>query len=37
MPLTMDDLPLKQKLPIETPEVSVSGITIDRISNNYQG
>ena len=31
------DLPLKQKLPLETPEMLVSGITIDRISNNYQG
>jgi NitT/TauT family transport system ATP-binding protein len=31
------DLTLKQKLPLETPEVSVSGITIDRISNNNQG
>lgn len=28
------DLHLKNKLPIETPEVSISGITIDTISNN---
>ena len=31
------DLPLKVKLPLDTPEVMVSGITIDRISNNLQG
>jgi len=31
------DLPLRNKLPIETPEVSISGITIDKISNNSQG
>lgn len=30
------DLPLKNKLPLDTPEVSVSGITIDTISNNRQ-
>jgi len=30
------DLPLKNKLPLDTPEVSVSSITIDRISNNFQ-
>jgi NitT/TauT family transport system ATP-binding protein len=30
------DLPLKHKLPLDTPEVSVSSITIDRISNNAQ-
>jgi NitT/TauT family transport system ATP-binding protein len=31
------DLELKNKLPLDTPEVSVSSITIDRISNNNQG
>ncbi|MCX8475767.1 MAG: ATP-binding cassette domain-containing protein [Sphingomonas sp.] len=31
------DLPLKNKLPLDTPEVSVSIITIDRISNNFEG
>jgi NitT/TauT family transport system ATP-binding protein len=31
------DLPLTNKLPLETPEVSVSLITIDRISNNLEG
>ena len=31
------DLPLKNKLPLDTPEVSVSSITIDRIGNNIQG
>jgi NitT/TauT family transport system ATP-binding protein len=31
------DLLLKNKLPLDTPDVSVSGITIDKISNNYQG
>lgn len=30
------DLPLKHKLPLDTPEVSISGITIDRIGNNSQ-
>ena len=30
------DLLLKNKLPIETPEVSVTGITIDRVGNNGQ-
>jgi NitT/TauT family transport system ATP-binding protein len=30
------DLPLDRKLPIDEPEVSVSGITIDRISNNLK-
>lgn len=30
------DLPLKNKLPLDTPEVSISGITIDTISNNNQ-
>lgn len=30
------DLPLKHKLPLDTPEVSISGITIDTISNNNQ-
>jgi NitT/TauT family transport system ATP-binding protein len=31
------DLPLTNKLPLETPDVSVSLITIDRISNNEEG
>jgi NitT/TauT family transport system ATP-binding protein len=31
------DLPLRNKLPLDTPEASVSIITIDRISNNKQG
>jgi len=31
------DLPLKHKLPIDTPDVSISSITIDRIGNNEQG
>ncbi len=31
------DLPLTNKLPLDTPEVSVSIITIDRISNNFEG
>jgi NitT/TauT family transport system ATP-binding protein len=31
------DLPLTNKLPLDTPEVSVSIITIDRISNNEEG
>jgi NitT/TauT family transport system ATP-binding protein len=30
------DLPLKNRLPLETPDASIS-ITIDRISNNLQG
>jgi len=30
------DLPLKHKLPLDTPEVSISGITIDLIGNNGQ-
>ncbi|RZM08698.1 MAG: ATP-binding cassette domain-containing protein [Sphingomonas sp.] len=30
------DLPLKNKLPLDTPEVTISGITIDTISNNNQ-
>ena len=30
------DLPLKNKLPIDTPEISISSITIDTISNNNQ-
>jgi NitT/TauT family transport system ATP-binding protein len=31
------DLPLKHKLPIDTPDVSISSITIDRLGNNEQG
>jgi len=31
------DLPLTNKLPLDTPDVSVSIITIDRISNNEEG
>lgn len=31
------DLPLTNKLPLDTPETSVSIITIDRISNNFEG
>lgn len=31
------DIPLTNKLPLDTPEVSVSIITIDRISNNFEG
>lgn len=30
------DLPLKNKLPLETPEISISSITIDTLSNNDQ-
>lgn len=31
------DIPLTNKLPLDTPEASVSIITIDRISNNREG
>jgi NitT/TauT family transport system ATP-binding protein len=31
------DIPLANKLPLDTPETSVSIITIDRISNNFEG
>jgi len=31
------DLPLKHKLPIDTPDISISSITIDRFGNNEQG
>ncbi|MGK6355430.1 ATP-binding cassette domain-containing protein [Sphingomonas sp. DT-207] len=31
------DLPLTNKLPLDTPEESVSIITIDRIGNNFEG
>ncbi|MDE0879940.1 MAG: ATP-binding cassette domain-containing protein [Sphingomonas bacterium] len=30
------DLPLRNKLPLDTPDVSISGITIDSFSNNSQ-
>lgn len=31
------DIPLTNKLPLDAPDVSVSIITIDRISNNFEG